>query len=328
MLSKDLENTLNLLFKECSDNNDEFVTIEHLLLVLTQEDSSRKVLDHLSIDIESLQKEIKEYIKKNVPKATENKEIQPTLAFQRVLQRAIFHVQSSGKTEVNGENLLAALFSEKESYAVYMLSRRNISRLDVVEYISHGKNTAVETEENVDEAPKESETHPEFLTNLNNLAKDGEIDPLIGRTDTLSRLFQVLGRRRKNNPILVGESGVGKTAIAEGLAKSIADGKAPEIFKDYQVMSLDVGSLVAGTKYRGDFEKKMKSLMDYLKKTQKIILFVDEIHTIIGAGSASGGALDASNLLKPALARGDIKCIGATTYKESVSYTHLRAHET
>ena len=316
MLSKDLENTLNLLFKECSDNNDEFVTIEHLLLVLTQEDSSRKVLDHLSIDIESLQKEIKEYIKKNVPKATENKEIQPTLAFQRVLQRAIFHVQSSGKTEVNGENLLAALFSEKESYAVYMLSRRNISRLDVVEYISHGKNTAVETEENVDEAPKESETHPEFLTNLNNLAKDGEIDPLIGRTDTLSRLFQVLGRRRKNNPILVGESGVGKTAIAEGLAKSIADGKAPEIFKDYQVMSLDVGSLVAGTKYRGDFEKKMKSLMDYLKKTQKIILFVDEIHTIIGAGSASGGALDASNLLKPALARGDIKCIGATTYKE------------
>ena len=316
MLSKDLENTLNLLFKECSDNNDEFVTIEHLLLVLTQEDSSRKVLDHLSIDIDSLQKEIKEYIKKNVPKATDNKEIQPTLAFQRVLQRAIFHVQSSGKTEVNGENLLAALFSEKESYAVYMLSRRNISRLDVVEYISHGKNTAVETEENVEESPKESETHPEFLTNLNNLAKDGEIDPLIGRTDTLSRLFQVLGRRRKNNPILVGESGVGKTAIAEGLAKSIADGKAPEIFKDYQVMSLDVGSLVAGTKYRGDFEKKMKSMMDYLKKTQKIILFVDEIHTIIGAGSASGGALDASNLLKPALARGDIKCIGATTYKE------------
>ena len=316
MLSKDLENTLNLLFKECSDNNDEFVTIEHLLLVLTQEDSSRKVLDHLSIDIDSLQKEIKEYIKKNVPKATDNKEIQPTLAFQRVLQRAIFHIQSSGKTEVNGENLLAALFSEKESYAVYMLSRRNISRLDVVEYISHGKNTAVETEENVEESPKESETHPEFLTNLNNLAKDGEIDPLIGRTDTLSRLFQVLGRRRKNNPILVGESGVGKTAIAEGLAKSIADGKAPEIFKDYQVMSLDVGSLVAGTKYRGDFEKKMKSMMDYLKKTQKIILFVDEIHTIIGAGSASGGALDASNLLKPALARGDIKCIGATTYKE------------
>ena len=316
MLSKDLENTLNLLFKECSDNNDEFVTIEHLLLVLTQEDSSRKVLDHLSVDIDSLQKEIKEYIKKNVPKATDNKEIQPTLAFQRVLQRAIFHVQSSGKTEVNGENLLAALFSEKESYAVYMLSRRNISRLDVVEYISHGKNIAVETEDNVEESPKESETHPEFLTNLNNLAKDGEIDPLIGRTDTLSRLFQVLGRRRKNNPILVGESGVGKTAVAEGLAKSIADGKAPEIFKDYQVMSLDVGSLVAGTKYRGDFEKKMKSMMDYLKKTQKIILFVDEIHTIIGAGSASGGALDASNLLKPALARGDIKCIGATTYKE------------
>ena len=316
MLSKDLENTLNLLFKECSDNNDEFVTIEHLLLVLTQEDSSRKVFDHLSVDVESLQKEIKEYIKKNVPKATENKEIQPTLAFQRVLQRAIFHVQSSGKTEVNGENLLAALFSEKESYAVYMLSRRNISRLDVVEYISHGKNIAVETEESIEETPKENESHPEFLTNLNNLAKDGDIDPLIGRTDTLDRLFQVLGRRRKNNPILVGESGVGKTAIAEGLAKAIAEGKAPEIFKDHQVMSLDVGSLVAGTKYRGDFEKKMKSLMDYLKKTDKLILFVDEIHTIIGAGSASGGALDASNLLKPALARGEIKCIGATTYKE------------
>jgi ATP-dependent Clp protease ATP-binding subunit ClpA len=286
------------------------------LLVLTQEDSSRKVFDHLSVDVESLQKEIKEYIKKNVPKATENKEIQPTLAFQRVLQRAIFHVQSSGKTEVNGENLLAALFSEKESYAVYMLSRRNISRLDVVEYISHGKNIAVETEESIEETPKENESHPEFLTNLNNLAKDGDIDPLIGRTDTLDRLFQVLGRRRKNNPILVGESGVGKTAIAEGLAKAIAEGKAPEIFKDHQVMSLDVGSLVAGTKYRGDFEKKMKSLMDYLKKTDKLILFVDEIHTIIGAGSASGGALDASNLLKPALARGEIKCIGATTYKE------------
>ena len=316
MLSKDLENTLNSLFKECSDNNDEFVTIEHLLLVLTKEDSSRRVFDHLSIDIESLQKEIKEYIKKNVPKSVEKKEIQPTLAFQRVLQRAIFHVQSSGKTEVNGENLLAALFSEKESYAVYMLSRRNISRLDVVEYISHGKNTAVETEESVEESPKEKESHPEFLTNLNNLAKDGEIDPLIGRTETLARLFQVLGRRRKNNPILVGESGVGKTAIAEGLAKAIADGKAPEIFNEYQVMSLDVGSLVAGTKYRGDFEKKMKSMMDYLKKSEKIILFVDEIHTIIGAGSASGGALDASNLLKPALARGDIKCIGATTYKE------------
>ena len=316
MLSKDLENTLNSLFKECSDNNDEFVTIEHLLLVLTKEDSSRRVFDHLSIDIESLQKEIKEYIKKNVPKSVEKKEIQPTLAFQRVLQRAIFHVQSSGKSEVNGENLLAALFSEKESYAVYMLSRRNISRLDVVEYISHGKNTAVETEESVEEAPKEKESQPEFLTNLNNLAKDGEIDPLIGRTDTLARLFQVLGRRRKNNPILVGESGVGKTAIAEGLAKAISDGKAPEIFNEYQVMSLDVGSLVAGTKYRGDFEKKMKSMMDYLKKSEKIILFVDEIHTIIGAGSASGGALDASNLLKPALARGDIKCIGATTYKE------------
>ena len=316
MLSKDLENTLNSLFKECSDNNDEFVTIEHLLLVLTKEDSSKKVFDHLSVDVESLQKEIKEYIKKNVPKSVEKKEIQPILAFQRVLQRAIFHVQSSGKTEVNGENLLAALFSEKESYAVYMLSRRNISRLDVVEYISHGKNTAVETEESVEEAPKEKETHPEFLTNLNNLAKDGEIDPLIGRIDTLGRLFQILGRRRKNNPVLVGESGVGKTAIAEGLAKAISDGKAPEIFSDYQVMSLDVGSLVAGTKYRGDFEKKMKSMMDYLKKSEKIILFVDEIHTIIGAGSASGGALDASNLLKPALARGDIKCIGATTYKE------------
>ena len=316
MLSKDLENTLNLLFKECSDNNDEFVTIEHLLLVLTQEDSSRRIFDHLSVDIDSLQKEIKEYIDKNVPKATEKKEIQPTLAFQRVLQRAIFHVQSSGKNEVNGENLLAALFSEKESYAVYMLNRRNISRLDVVEYISHGKNTAVETEQGTEESPKEPESHPEFLTNLNNVAKEGEIDPLIGRAETMERMFQVLGRRRKNNPILVGESGVGKTAIAEGLAKSIADGKAPELFKDYQVMSLDVGSLVAGTKYRGDFEKKMKSMMDYLKKSEKIILFVDEIHTIIGAGSASGGALDASNLLKPALARGDIRCVGATTYKE------------
>ncbi len=316
MLSKDLENSLNQLFKDCSENHEEFVTIEHLLLVLTQEESSRKVFESLSVDITSLQKEIKDHIKKNVPKVNEKKEIQPTLAFQRVLQRAIFHVQSSGKTEVHGENLLAALFSEKESYAVYILNRRNISRLDVVDYISHGKTTSVETEEIAEEPQKTTESYPDFLTNLNALALEGKIDPLIGREDTTERLFQILGRRRKNNPVLVGESGVGKTAIAEGLAKAISENKCPKIFEDYEVMSLDVGSLVSGTKYRGDFEKKMKALTEYLKKNEKIILFVDEIHTIIGAGSASGGALDASNLLKPALARGDIRCIGATTYKE------------
>ena len=316
MLSKDLENSLNQLFKDCSENHEEFVTIEHLLLVLTKEESSRKIFETLSVDIASLQKEIKEHIKKNVPKVNEKKEIQPTLAFQRVLQRAIFHVQSSGKTEVHGENLLAALFSEKESYAVYILNRRNISRLDVVDYISHGKTASVETEEVAEEPQKTSESYPDFLTNLNSLALDGKIDPLIGREDTTERLFQILGRRRKNNPILVGESGVGKTAIAEGLAKAISEKRCPKIFQDYEIMSLDVGSLVSGTKYRGDFEKKMKSLTEYLQKNEKIILFVDEIHTIIGAGSASGGALDASNLLKPALARGDIRCIGATTYKE------------
>ena len=316
MLSKDLENSLNQLFKDCSENHEEFVTIEHLLLVLTEEESSRKIFETLSVDIASLQKEIKEHIKKNVPKVNEKKEIQPTLAFQRVLQRAIFHVQSSGKTEVHGENLLAALFSEKESYAVYILNRRNISRLDVVDYISHGKTASVETEEVAEEPQKTSESYPDFLTNLNSLALDGKIDPLIGREDTTERLFQILGRRRKNNPILVGESGVGKTAIAEGLAKAISEKRCPKIFQDYEIMSLDVGSLVSGTKYRGDFEKKMKSLTEYLQKNEKIILFVDEIHTIIGAGSASGGALDASNLLKPALARGDIRCIGATTYKE------------
>lgn len=316
MLSKDLENSLNQLFKDCSENHEEFVTIEHLLLVLTQEESSRKVFESLSVDITSLQKEIKDHIKKNVPKVNEKKEIQPTLAFQRVLQRAIFHVQSSGKTEVHGENLLAALFSEKESYAVYILNRRNISRLDVVDYISHGKTTSVETEEIAEEPQKTTESYPDFLTNLNALALEGKIDPLIGREDTTERLFQILGRRRKNNPVLVGESGVGKTAIAEGLAKAISENRCPKIFEDYEVMSLDVGSLVSGTKYRGDFEKKMKALTEYLKKNEKIILFVDEIHTIIGAGSASGGALDASNLLKPALARGDIRCIGATTYKE------------
>ena len=316
MLSKDLENSLNQLFKDCSENHEEFVTIEHLLLVLTQEESSRKVFESLSVDITSLQKEIKDHIKKNVPKVNEKKEIQPTLAFQRVLQRAIFHVQSSGKTEVHGENLLAALFSEKESYAVYILNRRNISRLDVVDYISHGKTTSVETDEIAEEPQKTTESYPDFLTNLNALALEGKIDPLIGREDTTERLFQILGRRRKNNPVLVGESGVGKTAIAEGLAKAISENRCPKIFEDYEVMSLDVGSLVSGTKYRGDFEKKMKALTEYLKKNEKIILFVDEIHTIIGAGSASGGALDASNLLKPALARGDIRCIGATTYKE------------
>ena len=312
MLSKDLENSLNQLFKDCSENHEEFVTIEHLLLVLTQEESSRKVFESLSVDITSLQKEIKDHIKKNVPKVNEKKEIQPSLAFQR----AIFHVQSSGKTEVHGENLLAALFSEKESYAVYILNRRNISRLDVVDYISHGKTTSVETEEIAEEPQKTTESYPDFLTNLNALALEGKIDPLIGREDTTERLFQILGRRRKNNPVLVGESGVGKTAIAEGLAKAISENRCPKIFEDYEVMSLDVGSLVSGTKYRGDFEKKMKALTEYLKKNEKIILFVDEIHTIIGAGSASGGALDASNLLKPALARGDIRCIGATTYKE------------
>ena len=316
MLSKDLENTLNQLFKDCSENKEEFVTIEHLLLMLTMEESARRIFESLSVDISSLQKEVKEYINKNVPKTKESKEIQPTLAFQRVLQRAIFHVQSSGKTEVHGENLLAAIFSEKESYAVYILNRRNISRLDVVEYISHGRDTAVETEENTEETKEVTESHPDFLTNLNQQAKEGRIDPLIGREDTTERLFQVLGRRRKNNPVLVGESGVGKTAIAEGLAKAIQEEKCPEIFADYEVMALDVGSLVSGTKYRGDFEKKMKSLTEYLKKNEKIILFIDEIHTIIGAGSASGGALDASNLLKPALAKGDIRCIGATTYKE------------
>ena len=316
MLSKDLENSLNQLFKDCSENHEEFVTIEHLLLVLTQEESSRKVFESLSVDITSLQKEIKDHIKKNVPKVNEKKEIQPTLAFQRVLQRAIFHVQSSGKTEVHGENLLAALFSEKESYAVYILNRRNISRLDVVDYISHGKTTSVETEEIAEEPQKTTESYPDFLTNLNAMALEGKIDPLIGREDTTERLFQILGRRRKNNPVLVGESGVGKTAIAEGLAKAISENRCPKIFEEYEVMSLDVGSLVSGTKYRGDFEKKMKALTEYLKKNEKIILFVDEIHTIIGAGSASGGALDASNLLKPALARGDIRCIGATTYKE------------
>ena len=316
MLSKDLENSLNQLFKDCSENHEEFVTIEHLLLVLTQEESARKVFESLSVDITSLQKEIKDHIKKNVPKVNEKKEIQPTLAFQRVLQRAIFHVQSSGKTEVHGENLLAALFSEKESYAVYILNRRNISRLDVVDYISHGKTTSVETEEIAEEPQKTTESYPDFLTNLNAMALEGKIDPLIGREDTTERLFQILGRRRKNNPVLVGESGVGKTAIAEGLAKAISENRCPKIFEEYEVMSLDVGSLVSGTKYRGDFEKKMKALTEYLKKNEKIILFVDEIHTIIGAGSASGGALDASNLLKPALARGDIRCIGATTYKE------------
>ncbi|URQ65715.1 ATP-dependent Clp protease ATP-binding subunit [SAR86 cluster bacterium] len=316
MLSKDLENALNELFRECSEDLQEFVTIEHLLLVLTKEESSRKIFEHLSVDIASLEKEIKEYIKKNVPKTVEKKEIQPTLAFQRVLQRAIFHVQSSGKTEVHGENLLAALFSEKESYAVYMLNRRNISRLDVVEYISHEKTAELQPEGSKEEAPKTNESLPDFLVNLNEDARQGKIDPLIGRSETLTRIFQVLGRRRKNSPVLVGESGVGKTAIAEGLAKAIFEGNAPEIFKDYRVLALDVGGLVAGTKYRGDFEKKMKMLTNYLEKERKVILFVDEIHTIIGAGSASGGALDASNLLKPALAKGDIKCVGATTYKE------------
>jgi len=259
-----------------------------------------------------------------LPPNEEQRETQPTLGFQRVLQRAVFHVQSSGKREVSGANVLVAIFSEQESQAVYFLKKQDISRLEVVNYISHGISRVRDDERLEHQADMEEESEDvtgknplqQFTSNLNELARNGKIDPLIGRRDEIERTIQVLCRRRKNNPLFVGEAGVGKTALAEGLAKKIVEGEVPEILADYTIYSLDLGALLAGTKYRGDFEKRLKAVLAQLKRQEHAILFIDEIHTIIGAGAASGGAMDASNLVKPVLASGDLKCIGSTTYQE------------
>ena len=329
MLNKELEFTLNLAFKEARAKRHEFMTVEHLLLALTQNPAAANVLRACGANLPKLTQELVDFIKDNTPILPEedDRDTQPTLGFQRVLQRAVFHVQSSGKkeVEVTGANVLVAIFGEQESHAVYLLGQHDVARLDVVNYIAHGiskvpldSGIELASDPEVDmngdaPAPKPLER---FATNLNNLAIAGKIDPLIGREHEIERTIQILCRRRKNNPLLVGEAGVGKTAIAEGLAKKIVDKQVPEILKDSTIYSLDMGGLVAGTKYRGDFEKRLKGVLNQLKDEEGAILFIDEIHTVIGAGSASGGVMDASNLIKPMLSSGELKCIGSTTYQE------------
>ncbi|UZJ45720.1 ATP-dependent Clp protease ATP-binding subunit ClpA [Marinimicrobium sp. C6131] len=332
MLSKDLEITLNLAFKGARSKRHEFMTVEHLLLALIDNESAANVLRACGADLGQLRKELIEFVDSTTPLIPEDdteRETQPTLGFQRVLQRAVFHVQSSGKQEVTGANVLVAIFSEQESQAVYYLKQQSIARIDVVNYITHGihkvagqsdhGNDSAQEQHDDDaidgESPSQSPLES-FAANLNEQAMQGRIDPLVGREYEVERVSQILSRRRKNNPLLVGESGVGKTAIAEGLAKRVVDGSVPEALADSVVYSLDMGALLAGTKYRGDFEKRFKGLLGELKKQKNAILFIDEIHTIIGAGAASGGVMDASNLLKPLLSSGELRCMGSTTYQE------------
>ena len=328
MLNRELEQTLNDAFKEARVKRHEFMTVEHLLLSLLDNDAALAVLNACGSDIGKLRKDLLEFVDSTTPliqEVDDERETQPTLGFQRVLQRAVFHVQSSGKSEVTGANVLVAIFSEQESQAVYFLKQQNIARIDVVNFISHGIAKVPgqdEQSENILESDDDSQESGSksalegYATNLNRQAKEGLIDPLIGREHEVNRVVQILARRRKNNPLLVGDSGVGKTAIAEGLAKRIVDKEVPDVIADAVVYSLDMGALLAGTKYRGDFEKRFKALLAELKKQPHGILFIDEIHTIIGAGAASGGVMDASNLLKPMLSGGEIRCMGSTTFAE------------
>ncbi|KTC98498.1 ATP binding protease component ClpA [Legionella geestiana] len=330
MLNKELEFTLNLAFREAKEKRHEFMTVEHLLLSLLDNPSAGNVLQACDANIDALRRDLVEFIDETTPRIPDgelDRETQPTLGFQRVLQRAVFHVQSAGKTEVTGANVLAAIFSEQESQAVYFLRRENITRLDVINYISHGvsryQNNEMRDNMNSNSMDEESMSSDgsespleSYCMNLNKRARLGKIDPLIGRQEETLRTIQVLCRRRKNNPLLVGEAGVGKTAIAEGLARQIVDGNVPQAIKNCVVYSLDLGALLAGTKYRGDFEKRLKAVLRQLGQQEGAVLFIDEIHTIIGAGAASGGVMDASNLIKPLLANGELKCIGSTTYQE------------
>lgn len=330
MLSKDLEVTLNEAFRAAKSKRHEFMTVEHLLLALLDNSVALDVLEKTGADVDKLRTDLQEHIDSTtplIPAGDSDRETQPTLGFQRVLQRAVFHVQSSGRKEVTGGNVLVAIFSEQESQAVFFLKQQNIARIDVVNYIAHGiskvfgpdgepAGSGPENEEELAEEGGQQSALEAFSTNLNEQARNGRIDPLVGRDSELERVIQVLCRRRKNNPLLVGESGVGKTAIAEGLAKRIVDGEVPEVVADATIYALDLGALLAGTKYRGDFEKRFKMVLAELKKEEGAILFIDEVHTIIGAGAASGGVMDASNLLKPVLTSGDIRCMGSTTYAE------------
>lgn len=326
MLSKELEFSINLAFREARDRRHEFMTVEHLLLALLDNPSAAEVLRACGANLDKLKRDLQSFIKESTPVLGPNdpRETQPTLGFQRVLQRAVLHVQSSGNKEVTGANVLVAIFGEQESQAVFFLKQQDVNRLDVVNYISHGISkvsddndisSSASDEDTAGEAPG-SRPLDNFATNLNELARQGRIDPLIGRRNEVERTVQILCRRRKNNPLFVGEAGVGKTAIAEGLAKLITEGQVPEILRSATIYSLDLGSLVAGTKYRGDFEKRFKAVLAQLRKERNAILFIDEIHTLIGAGAASGGVMDASNLIKPMLASGELKCIGSTTYQE------------
>ena len=328
MLDKDLEQTLNDAFRAARDQRYEFVTVEHLLLALLENPAALEVLRACGADVEELQNELTRFIEENSPRLAgdDERETQPTLGFQRVFQRAVQHVQSSGKKEVSGANILVAIFAERESHAAFFLHQQDVARLDVVNFISHGiaKHPQDETGQpgaaaDPDEAHQdESAKNPleAYTTNLNEEAELGRIDPLIGRAHEVQRTIQILCRRRKNNPLFVGEAGVGKTAIAEGIAKQIVDKEVPEVLQDCTIFSLDMGALLAGTRYRGDFEKRLKGVIAELMKRAGAILFIDEIHTIIGAGAASGAVMDASNIIKPVLASGAIKCIGSTTYQE------------
>src|SRR5882757_10392974 len=303
------------------------MTVEHLLLAIVDTPKVREILRACGADVARLRKELKDFIDQTTPrlKDDDDREVQPTLGFQRVLQRAVFHVQSSGKKEVTAANVLVAIFSEKHSHAAYLLSMQDVARLDVVNYISHGLSKVADDRPDKDESGPSTESDREgeggtalekYATNLNKLAMEGRIDPLIGRRLEIERTIEILCRRRKNNPLYVGEAGVGKTALVEGLARLIVEEKVPDVLSDSTVYSLDMGALIAGTKYRGDFEKRLKSVISELKKIPGSMLFIDEIHTVIGAGAASGGVMDASNLIKPALANGELRCIGSTTYNE------------
>jgi ATP-dependent Clp protease ATP-binding subunit ClpA len=332
MIAQELEVSLHMAFVEARQQRHEFITVEHLLMALLDNPSAAEVLRACAANIDELRKSLSGFIKENTPtvSGTEEVDTQPTLGFQRVIQRAIMHVQStgSGKKEVTGANVLVAIFGEKDSHAVYYLHQQGVTRLDVVNYIAHGikKSDPPEPAKNNESGGAEAEKEEaadgkgspldQFTQNLNQSARDGKIDPLIGREAEVERVIQVLCRRRKNNPLLVGEAGVGKTAIAEGLAWRITQGDVPEVLSDATVYALDMGALLAGTKYRGDFEQRLKGVLKQLKEQPRAILFIDEIHTLIGAGAASGGTLDASNLLKPALGSGQMKCIGATTFSE------------
>ena len=321
MINQELEQNLNNAFKIAQKQNHEFVTVEHLLLALLENSDARDLLSSNNVNIEQLKADLSEFIGSTTPKALNEKEIeiQPTLGFQRVIQRAVFHVQSSGKEEVKGSNILVAIFSEKESQSVFLLEQLGLTRLDAVSYLSHGRSEKINPDgEEINESnePESNNALEQFTTNLNKEALDGRIDPLIGRSSEVERVVQILARRSKNNPLLVGESGVGKTAIAEGLAKLITENKVPDLIKDSVIYSLDMGALLAGTKYRGDFEERLKAVLKELEEDSSAILFIDEIHTIIGAGATSGGVMDASNLLKPALAKRGLQFVGSTTYKE------------